>query len=124
MSNIERNNHARSLLSKSLDELQKLEDNNELVLSFSPGICSLMQNTGGAVPLLTAITEYKINRETDPFCDHSGGMFDYCNATIFFKISHPQNTANIDFGLSSEVNIMRIQRHNFQYYALEAVTDF
>jgi len=125
-SNVERNNHARSLLSKPLNELQSLEDKNELILSFSPGICQLMKENGGAHPLFKSIKDYKINRETDPFNDHSGGMLEYGRAktTIFFKISHHQNTANIDFGLSSEVNIMRIQRHNYQWYALEAVTDF
>lgn len=124
MSNVERNDYLRSLLSKPLNKLQLLEDNRELLLSFSHGICLLIQKNGGAYSLLKAITEYKINRETDPFCDHSGGMFTYCNATIFFKISHHQKTAHIDIGLYREINQMRRQRNDYQWYALEAVTNF
>lgn len=116
----DRNDHLRSLLSKSLDELQRLEDNQELILSFSDGICLLMKKTS-SVQLLKAITEYKIKRETDPFCKHSAGMFDYCNATIFFKISHHQNTAHMDIGLYSEINTMRLQRNNYEWFALSAV---
>jgi len=119
-----RNEYLRSQLSMPLNELQQLEDNQELILSFSHGICLLMKETGGAVPLLTAVQNYKINRETDPFCDHSGGMLSYCNSTIFFKISHHQNTTHIDIGLYSEIDAMRRQRNEFQWYALEAVTDF
>jgi len=116
------NDHARSLLSKPLVELQELEDKGELILSFSHGICLLMQNNGGAELLLKAVTKYKINRETDPFLDHSSGMFTYCKKTIFFRIAHQQDTANIDFGLQTEINEIRRERHNYQWYALEAIT--
>lgn len=119
----DRNNYLRSLLTKPLTELQQLEDKNELILSFSDGICQLMQKTGGAVPLLKAVQNHNITRETDPFNDHSAGMFTYCQTTIFFKISHHQNTAHIDVGLYSETGQMRQQR-NYQWYALEAVIDF
>jgi hypothetical protein len=120
----ERNNYLRSLLTKSLDDLQLLEDNRELLLSFSHGICQLMQKTGGALPLLTAVQNYKIKRETDPFNDHSGGMFTYGNATIFFKISHQQNTAYIDIGLYNEIKIMRRQRDKYVWFSLKAIADF
>jgi hypothetical protein len=118
----ERNNHLRSLLSKPLNELQLLEDNQELILSFSHGICQLMQKTCGATPILTAITEYKINRETDPFCDHSAGMFTYCSATIFFKIHH--QSACIDIGLYSEINAMRAKRDKYVWFSLKSIADF
>ncbi|PAJ75726.1 hypothetical protein CJF42_03590 [Pseudoalteromonas sp. NBT06-2] len=124
MSNVERNDNLRSQLSKSLDELQQLEDKQDLILSFSNGICLLMKENGGAHPLLSAVSTYKINRETDPFCNHSAGMFTYCQATMFFKISHHQNTAHIDIGLYSETGQMRQQRNNYQWYALKAVIDF
>lgn len=120
----ERNNHLRSLLSKPLNELQLLEDNQELILSFSHGICQLMQKTGGAVPLLTAVQNYKIKRETDPFNDHSGGMLTYTDTSIFFKISHHQKTAHIDIGLYNEIDQMRRQRNNYQWFSLSAVVDF
>lgn len=120
----DRNDYLRSQLSKSLDELQQLEDNQKLVLSFSPGICQLMKENGGAHLLLKSIKDYKINRETDPFNDHSGGMLEYGRAktTIFFKISH--QSACIDIGLYSETGQMRRQRNNYEWFALEAVIDF
>ena len=118
----DRNDHARSLLSKSLDELQILEDKGELILSFSHGICLLMQKTS-ATQLLTAVTKNKINRETDPFNDHSGSMFTYTGTSIFFKISHHQNTANIEIGLYSEIALMRLQRSSYEWFALSAITD-
>jgi len=120
----DKNDHLRFQLSKSLDELQLLEDNNELILSFSDGICQLMQNNGGAHPLLQEISECKINRETDPFTDHSGCMLIYCSTKIFFKITHHQKTAHIDIGLYNEIDAMRRQRNDYQWYALEAVTNF
>ena len=116
------NDHLRSLLSKPLDELQLLEDNSELILSFSQGICQLIQKNGGALPLLQEISTYKINRESDPFCNHASGLFDYFNATTFFKISHQQNTGYIDIGLYSEINAMR--QRNYEWFALSAVIDF
>lgn len=118
----DRNDHLRSQLSKSLTELQRLEDNQELILSFSDGICQLMKNNGGAHPLLTAVSTNKINRETDPFCNHSASMFTYCNATIFFKIHH--QSACIDIGLYSEINAMRAKRDKYVWFSLKAIADF
>lgn len=125
MSKIERNEYLRSLLSKPLAELQLLEDNQELILSFSNGICLLMKENGGAHPLLKAIKDYKINRETDPFNDHSGGMLEYGRAktTIFFKISHQQKTGHIDIGQYTEINAMR-QRDKYVWFSLKAIADF
>jgi len=118
----DRNDYFRSQLSKPLGELQLLEDKQELELSFSYGICLLMKKNGGAHLLLTAVAKYQIQRETDPFCDNSGGMLEYCNQTIFFKITTQQQTVSIDFGLYTEINAMRRERHNYQWYALMAVT--
>jgi len=122
MSNVERNDHLRSLLSKPLAELQQLEDNNELILSFSNGICQLMKKTGGAGPLLKAVHDHNITRDHDPFCNNSAGMLTYCQVTIFFKIPH--QSARIDIGLYSETGQMRRQRNNYEWFALEAVIDF
>ena len=128
MSNARTNNdYLRSQLSKSLDELQQLEDKGELILSFSNGICMLMKRNGGAHPLLEKITGHKINREFDPFADGSGGMLDYGSSKtkIFFKITHQQNTAYIDFGLYSEINVMRRQRRDkYIWFSLKAIADF
>jgi hypothetical protein len=72
MFDVSYNDYFRSLLIKTLNELQQLEGNKELVLSFSHGICQLMQKAGGAVPLLSAAKKCKITREIDPFSFHSG----------------------------------------------------
>tara|TARA_R110000765_G_scaffold369087_1_gene459295 strand:- start:962 stop:1339 length:378 start_codon:yes stop_codon:yes gene_type:complete len=121
MSNATNNDYLRSLLTQPLKALQQLEDNNKLILSFSHGICQLIQKTGGAVPLLSAVKECKINREVDPFADRSASTFDYLNNRIFFKISHKQNTPHIDIGLYSEIPDMRRQRNKYEWFALQAV---
>lgn len=121
MSNATNNDYLRSLLTQPLKALQQLEDNNKLILSFSHGICQLMQKNSGAVPLLKAVHDYKIKREADPYCDNSGGMLTYCQQTMFFKIS---NKNRIDIGLYSEIPDMRRQRNNYEWFALQAVIAF
>lgn len=124
MSNVEKNDYTRSLLSKSLDELQRLEDSGELILSFSYNICLLLQRDGNVTQLLTAIHTYKINRDSDPFCDHRSGLFSYSQNRVFFKISHQDNTAYIEIGMFCEIDAIQKQRNNFKWYALEAVKNF
>lgn len=121
MSNASNNDYLRSLLGNPIKELLELEDKNELILSFSPGICQLIKNNGSAVQLLKTVSLYEIKRETDPYADHSGGMLEYCQQTIFFRIS---NKNRIDIGLYSEISDMRILRNEYQWFALNAVKDF
>lgn len=115
--------YLRSLLNKSLNELLELEKAEVLELSFSPGICVLMQHHGTA-PFLKAVKDYEIEVSTDPFHDHSAGMFTYADKTIFFKITHLKKAAEIEFGLYDEINAIRRLRSEFQWFALEAVIDF
>lgn len=112
------NDYLRSLLTNPVKELLQLEDKNELILSFSPGICQLMQKTGGAVPLLKSVHDYKIKRESDPYCDHSGGLLRYCEESIFFRISRKNR---IDIGLYSEIPDMRRLRNDYEWFALQTV---
>jgi hypothetical protein len=120
MSNASNNDYLRTLLANPLKELLELENNNELILSFSHGICQLIKNNGSTTQLLKSISLYEIKRETDPFCDHSGGMLEYCQQLIFFKIS---NKNRIDIGLYSEISDMRILRDEYEWFALQAVID-
>ena len=119
----DRNDYLRSQLSKSFAELQRLEDNNELILSFSDGICQLMKKTS-AHQLLKSITEYEIKREIDPFHDHSGGMFTYAGFSIFFRILHQLKIAYLDIALYSEIEQIRRQRSKFTWFSLKAIADF
>jgi len=121
---IDKNDYVRSLLDNQLNELIELEKVGELELSFSPGTYELMLKNGGAAPLLLAVKSYKIERATDPFFNHSGGMLTYCNTRIFFKISHRGKTALVDIGTYPEIASMRALRQNFQWYAVEAVIAF
>tara|TARA_R110001583_G_scaffold194100_1_gene364292 strand:- start:30445 stop:30813 length:369 start_codon:yes stop_codon:yes gene_type:complete len=115
------NDYLRTLLANPLKELLELENNNELILSFSNGICQLIKENGSATQLLKAVSLYEIKRETDPFCDNSGGMLTYCQDLIFFKIS---KNNRIDIGLYDEISDMRILRNEYQWFALNAVKDF
>ena len=119
MSNASTNNdYIRSLLTQPLKALQQLEDNQELILSFSHGICQLIKNNGSTVQLLKTVSLYEIKRETDPYADHSGGLLTYCNESIFFRISRKNR---IDIGLYSEIPDMRRQRNKYEWFALQAV---
>ncbi|WP_350431380.1 hypothetical protein ABIS04_13370 [Shewanella sp. H8] len=115
------NDYLRSLLIKHLNELKQLEDNKELILSFSIGICNLVNENGSVVQLLKSIYMHQIKREHDPFCDHRGGMLDYYQETIFFRISHK---TRIDIGLYSEIEDMRILRNDYQWFSLQAIINF
>jgi hypothetical protein len=112
------NDYLRSLLIKNLNELKQLEDNKELILSFTSGICNLVNENGSVVQLLKSIYAHKIKREHDPFCDHSGGMLDYYQETIFFRISHKNR---IDIGLYSEIEDMRVLRNDYEWFSLQAI---
>jgi hypothetical protein len=121
MSNASNNDYLRTLLANPIKELLELEDKNQLILSFSHGICQLIKENGSATQLLKSISLYEIKRETDPFCDHSGGMLTYCQELVFFKISRKNR---IDIGLYSEISDMRILREEYEWFALNAVKDF
>tara|TARA_R110000868_G_scaffold228587_2_gene481536 strand:+ start:666 stop:1034 length:369 start_codon:yes stop_codon:yes gene_type:complete len=115
------NDYLRTLLANPLKELLELENKNELILSFSPGICHLIKENGSTIQLLKTVSLYEIKRETDPYADHSGGLLTYCNESIFFRIS---NKNRIDIGLYDEISDMRILRNEYQWFALTAVKDF